>query len=98
MISLVELGLTLTPNPVAFLSRQIDPATGTPVHVIGIAVIGSPGGTSMRGPPGPFPPPPPVPVVDEPPVPALVVDAPPPVPLAVVDVVSLDEPPAPVAP
>src|SRR5579859_1754232 len=71
MKSFVEFGAMLTPKPVAWLFMQSEPVTGTAVHVIAGAVIGSPGGTSTLGPPGvepPEPPEPPVPGV-EPPVP-----------------------------
>jgi len=68
---------------------QSDPATGTAVHVIAGAVIGSPGGTSTFGPEGPDPPPPPEP--PEPPVPVVA----PPVPGPVVGDVVVLAPPAP---
>src|SRR5260370_3676385 len=89
MRSFVELGAMLTPNPVAWLLRQSDPTTGTAVHVMGGAVIGSPAGTSTFGPEGPDPPEPP-----EPPVPVVA----PPVPGPVVRAVVVLAPAAPPCP
>jgi hypothetical protein len=88
-----------TPKPVGCLSRHKDPATGTAVHVIGIALIGSPGGTSTLGAPPAAPPVPvalrPVPIAPPGPNPAAppaAPDVPPPDPAAPEVVVPL--PPA----
>src|SRR5690242_7889884 len=89
MRSLVEAGLMLTPKPVGCLSRQSEPVTGTAVHIMGVAVIGSPGGTSTLPPPGGEPPEPPMPAPPEP-----VVPPPDPVDVAVVLVDPVAAPPA----